>query len=341
MDLFVLLIYGLAVTMAQKCDDIDTSACQLMANSRPDLCSDPTISKTACPRFCKLCPVECYHCNATVLDYHMCNNTKLCNKGEVCMKKELKSFNDGHHEYQMTCELKALCDGGTDLTFAFGKRHLGSRDISVTCCADDLCNYPQQITTITTTAKSHVCYKDIVFLVDQSSNLERMDHIAIVETVEEVVQRLEIGTDKNLVAYYGYDQVVHSHIELQDHQDKQSLLLDLERQKHHHPHASRYSDTPDAINFLVHHILTTREGDRSNFPDAVVLIGDQTTAQNFHLTFSQREELIQASKDVIVLSNGYTSASGFAPSGSIDVLATDQNHIIHVHDLTKDRKSVV
>ena len=45
--------------------------------------------------------------------------------------------------------LKA-CDG-LGLTFPFGKRHVETRDINVHCCNQDLCNYPEQITTTATT----------------------------------------------------------------------------------------------------------------------------------------------------------------------------------------------
>lgn len=40
------------------------------------------------------------------------------------------------------------CDGGQGLSIPFGKRDKESRDISVTCCGDDLCNYPDFVPTI-------------------------------------------------------------------------------------------------------------------------------------------------------------------------------------------------
>ena len=48
-------VVGCAVAQAPQCNDIDTSACQLMAASRPDVCQDMAIAEHACPRFCKLC----------------------------------------------------------------------------------------------------------------------------------------------------------------------------------------------------------------------------------------------------------------------------------------------
>ena len=41
------------------------------------------------------------------------------------------------------------CDGnGLSLSFV-GKRDINERDVSVSCCSDDLCNYPQMMTTTT------------------------------------------------------------------------------------------------------------------------------------------------------------------------------------------------
>ncbi|KAL4222284.1 hypothetical protein ACF0H5_018321 [Mactra antiquata] len=94
-------------------------------------------------KICDISAVECYHCDTTFTDYHKCNTTILCQEGEVCMKKELISFNDGHHEYELTCQDREVCDGGNDLIIPFGKRHVNARDISIKCCIDDLCNFPK------------------------------------------------------------------------------------------------------------------------------------------------------------------------------------------------------
>lgn len=37
------------------CDDFDTSACELMYQSKPDLCEEPGVAETACRRFCGYC----------------------------------------------------------------------------------------------------------------------------------------------------------------------------------------------------------------------------------------------------------------------------------------------
>ncbi|XP_045208548.2 collagen alpha-3(VI) chain-like [Mercenaria mercenaria] len=329
---FVLCI-TVAVTLAQTvppaCDDIDTSACQLMVAQKPDLCSDPSLAKPVCPRYCKLCPVECYHCNATVLDYHLCNTTMLCAEGEVCMRKELKSFVDGHHEYQMTCEARQICDGGSDLSIPFGKRDIEQRDISITCCADDLCNYPGgQVPSPTSSG----CPKDIYFLVDGASHVVKTEHLAVLNTLMAVAKSLDIGMTDNLIALYTYDQSLHEKIELQQNTDVASLVASLQYQNLHGQ--NRNSDTEEAIQNLVQHVMTPRAGDRSGYPDAVVLVTDTITAQRVHLGIRDKVQLKGASHDVILLSVGldYSSLFGISGDGG-NTIATDKTHILHVSNL--------
>ena len=55
---FILLLFYTVVcfvlSSADVCEDVDTKACELMVVKRPDLCSDPCLSKL-CPRYCKRC----------------------------------------------------------------------------------------------------------------------------------------------------------------------------------------------------------------------------------------------------------------------------------------------
>ncbi|XP_045207119.2 uncharacterized protein LOC123559409 [Mercenaria mercenaria] len=323
---FILFVTVTTVTSqtSPQCDDIDTSACKLLQAQRPNLCSDQTLAKTTCPRFCKLCPVECYHCNATVLDYHLCNTTKLCGKNEVCMRKELKSFVDGHHEYEMTCAGREMCDGGNDLVIPFGKRAVESRDISVTCCADDLCNYPGG-----TQTTSHGCAKDIVFLVDETSNVARTQQAAVIKTIMDVVKRLNIGETDNLVALYGYADDLEEKFSLHQNTDQTSLLAAL--QSHNLNTHDRHSDPHDAIKALTRHVLQPGAGDRTTYPDAVVLISDSFLAHNVQLGLHDSADLQRASQDVILVSVG--TQLNFLGLNNLDGLATDKNHILHVSDM--------
>ena len=43
------------------CDDMNTDACELLHSSNTDLCEDPALSETACPRYCNLCR-KCLSC---------------------------------------------------------------------------------------------------------------------------------------------------------------------------------------------------------------------------------------------------------------------------------------
>jgi len=58
-----------------------------------------------------------------------------------------------------------MCDG-SNIQFAFGKRDIDQRDLSVSCCTGNLCNYPEVITTTSTTAATttHQSRKYIVKL---------------------------------------------------------------------------------------------------------------------------------------------------------------------------------
>jgi hypothetical protein len=182
-----------------------------------------------------------------------------------------------------------------------------------------------------------VCYKDIVFMVDQSERFQATEYSDAIGVIMEVVKRLDIGSSENLVALHGFDLSVHDRITLQQHTEKLSLLRDLQNEQYDHHVSDRHSDLSNAIDELVNHILTRREGDRASYPDAVIIIGDSRTAQNVHLTFTQSEDLLRASKDVITLSVVDSSSS----VGNVDALATDQNHVIHVSNLQSQEASIV
>ncbi|XP_052215648.1 uncharacterized protein LOC127834086 isoform X2 [Dreissena polymorpha] len=100
------------------CRDIDSQACVLMAQRNSGLCQDQVLSRTACPKFCKICPLECYHCEVSVRDYMECNTTTACDVNQQCMLQKLHSSLDEHDEYVMGCASRQLCDGG-GLTLSF------------------------------------------------------------------------------------------------------------------------------------------------------------------------------------------------------------------------------
>jgi hypothetical protein len=124
---------------------------------------------------------------------------------------------------------------------------------------------------------------------------------------------------------------MHDRIALLKHTDKQSLLADLQQEQQQHPLGDRFSDIQHALDIITHQVLTQIAGDRPNYPDAVVIIVDSATAQSVHILLSQRDDLVRASKDVIILSLG-PSLSSPVPD-NVNTLATDQNHILHVPNL--------
>lgn len=166
------------------------------------------------------------------------------------------------------------------------------------------------------------CYKDIVFLVDVSSVVLVQERLNIIRTLFEVVQQLDIGIYENLVGLYGYDTKIHKQFELLKYTDKTDLLRHLQRTDLLNNLNSLRSDLDGAVEFLVDHALTMNDGDRPNFSDAVIIIGDSETAGTTQVTLAHRLALERASHDVIVVSIG--SGSG------TDQLATDNSHMLHV-----------
>ncbi|XP_052803702.1 vitrin-like [Mya arenaria] len=332
MDTKLVLILSLCACLVHcqtpKCNDIDTQACHLLAANKPDLCQDAYLSKTACPRFCKLCPIECHQCNATVLDYNECNTTMLCAPGEICMLKELKSWQDGHHEYEMTCTATQSCDGGSDLVIPFGKRDLKSRDLSVTCCDKDLCNYPSGATP---TQHSTGCPKDVVFLIDESSTLLQTDHQAIVRSLTDVARALNIGPTEYQVGLYGYSNHPTEKFDLDANTYQNELVQSIQQadllQRNHFA-----SDASAAVEYLVSTALTPQHGDRAGYPDSVVIITDPNSSRRTHLTALDRFTLENRASNIMVVSVG---GSGIL-SSPLEVLG---GTIDHVHSsLTMDKE---
>ncbi|KAH3699295.1 uncharacterized protein LOC127861262 [Dreissena polymorpha] len=318
----------LAQTPKPVCNDISTSACQLMAASRPDLCSDPAISLSACPRFCKLCPLECYHCNATVLDFHECNTTKQCMSGEACMLKELKSFVDGHHEYEMTCAPSEHCDGGSGLSIAFGRRELESRDLTVSCCSTDHCNYPAGVATtpIVTVGTVTGCPKDIVFLVDEGSRDLHSHHNDILLGLATVVSSIPVGVSQNQVALVAYSNQVSPKFDLDDHTNQASLLQSLQSSNILIGRTVA-SDASVAIEYLVHTALSPSHGDRSQFSNTVVIITDSDSGQGTRVTVQDHAVLASQSNNVLVVSVG-------RPLGLNNPVETLGDTVVHISGST-------
>ncbi|XP_053386511.1 uncharacterized protein LOC128550781 [Mercenaria mercenaria] len=114
-----------------------------MATQNANMCSDPTLRTTACPKYCNNCPLSCYNCTLSSPDVSMCN-TVTCGNDQACMMKDVKPLSGGKHSYTLGCEQKTVCDGNR-------KRFLHSRSVFIDCCLSDLCNNLNQPTTTTAT----------------------------------------------------------------------------------------------------------------------------------------------------------------------------------------------
>lgn len=173
------------------------------------------------------------------------------------------------------------------------------------------------------------CYKDIVFLVDETSSVAKNELPAIIQIIKGVVRKLDIGVTSNLVGLYGYSNDLDQKFDLQQNTDLNSLLTAIQSQQFQ-THA-RIPDIHDVILDLTHHVLQPTSGDRTNFPDAVVLISDSVISGRVHGTAKDHFNLQKVSKDVISVSVGTKFSS--ANNANLDGLATDSNHIIHVNDM--------
>ncbi|XP_060573255.1 uncharacterized protein LOC132731148 isoform X2 [Ruditapes philippinarum] len=323
-----------SLVVAQDCKDIDPIACKLMAQQRPDLCADDTIAKTACPAYCKKCPVTCYHCNATVKDYHLCNTTMKCAEGEICMKKELKSALDGHHEYEMTCADKVTCDDPWSSLSAFGKRSKDARDVSITCCSDDLCNYPETLTTkpevfttaIPTTTRPTTtrpttktptgCVIDLVIVIDESTSVRRYQS-EVEQFLHDVVSPLPIS-DAEVHVSLGMFASSSRHIfDLDDLHSKDSVLRAL-------THLSLHGGSGDidvGLKYVTHHALRSRAGDRPSAKNVVLILTDDGTHNRTLLTSLEHE--VHKIADVISVEIG--------PLIHFGHLASDTHHQFHLN----------
>ncbi|XP_071138105.1 uncharacterized protein [Mytilus edulis] len=128
----VLMVAG-ATLCSSACDDVDKKACELLANKRPDLCSDPCLS-TLCNRYCGHCPVKCYQCDEVNFPQN-CTNIVYCpSKDHYCYTTQ--SFASDFREiYRMGCALKSICSLylGPDTN----RRNI---DVNGACCTQDNCN---------------------------------------------------------------------------------------------------------------------------------------------------------------------------------------------------------
>lgn len=184
------------------------------------------------------------------------------------------------------------------------------------------------------------CPKDIIFMIDADSNHWRTyrDDQAVKDIIVSIVHRLDIGMKDNLVALYKFDEELNTGFELKSYTDRDSIISHINSFPLFNPKAnSMYNtNTSHAIHILVSHLTLGHFGDRSAYPDAIVVIGNELTTTNLKLSDNDKQLLLQISRDVIVLDVGrlpdYFYVHNLARTFD-DVLATDSNHVIKVPNL--------
>ncbi|XP_078322446.1 uncharacterized protein LOC111105152 isoform X2 [Crassostrea virginica] len=141
---FLMLYVSYTKAAGEFCQDIDEQACQLLLNSRPDMCQDSCYADV-CKKTCNMCPLVCYQCNREFYP-EMCKKKIQCNETQMCVASQELSV-DFLPVYVSGCMEKQTC---LDI---FGEINSGitrraklvvgpKRDYALngSCCDHDLCN---------------------------------------------------------------------------------------------------------------------------------------------------------------------------------------------------------
>ncbi|XP_052806160.1 collagen alpha-1(XIV) chain-like [Mya arenaria] len=323
------------------CQDLDSSACALFAQAKPDICSDSAFAQSSCVRFCGNCPLECYNCPTPVLNPNDCNTTTTCAVGQTCMMKHLTAL-DGHNEYIMSCEAKATCEG---LTFGFGgivgrraamfdeedesdiEEHAHSRrDVALSCCDVDYCNFPVLTTTTTMPPTSsgpfpNGCNRDIVFVLDDSGSVGRTNFGHALDFVREIVQQIQIGPNNAMTGLMTYSTRPHVSWNL----NTLSTYSQINTALKNVPYQGGITNTNDALETVRTQMLTSQNGDRPNAENVVIVLSDGRSNDKID-TIREATRLHAVSKDVISIVIG----SGF-DAQELQAIATDRHHVFDVH----------
>jgi len=322
---------GVTVAPGVKCDDIDTNSCITLKQARPDVCSDPAIYTSVCPRFCGKCPLSCFHCDDPVNTTDECTTTKMCAMDETCMIKSVRATSDGHQEFMMTCENKAVCDGSSFGFNVIGKRGLSARDISVHCCNTDNCNKPVVPTTTlrptsltfgTIPPSPLSCVRDVAFVIDASGSVGSFNFDKMLGYVGAVIQHLVIGPSAVQTALMTFSSTPHKEWYFNEVTDMGDTLSRLKRVSYR----SGSTKTDLAITFLRRELLSGTNGDRQAVPDDVIIITDGKS-NSPQLTLQAANGLHTDSNDVIAIGVG----AGVSAQ-ELDHIATDHGHVINVRN---------
>ncbi|KAH3834285.1 uncharacterized protein LOC127880121 [Dreissena polymorpha] len=155
------------------CADIDVIACREQAAADPNMCQDPVLSTTACPSYCKKCPLTCYHCQTTGQNNVPCTTQKTCAVGEQCVYREITDPLTGSTEHISTCASNKVCLGQELMQVVFGRRSINTRNVAIQCCSSDLCNAATTTTTSIRTTMTPTPTSNC----DSSNNYHQLSYI--------------------------------------------------------------------------------------------------------------------------------------------------------------------
>ncbi|XP_045179342.2 uncharacterized protein LOC123538967 [Mercenaria mercenaria] len=270
------------------CEDIDPVACRSMAQQNANICADPILSKTACPKFCNNCPLTCFSCNLTS-SKGICNAV-ACAAGETCLTARESS---GAQQFTLRCAEKSMC-GTTS---------------AIKCCSQPLCNDPHILITrptptattpttttptttsttpttpTTTTAKTTAttttrkptttskpaCYKDIIFVVDESSAMS--SHWTHMKSfVNDLIDRMPIGGSHGAkLSFTTFTTTYKNRWHLNSYNDATHLKLAVSRLS---AHGGQWADNLIGLHYLNNYALSSSHGNRHSASNVAVVISE-------------------------------------------------------------------
>lgn len=139
-----------------------------------------------------------------------------------------------------------------------------------------------------------------------------------------LVRSIPVGSQDSLLVLSLFDSSVH--VQWDNAQTQQSLVDDINGLVfRHRNNGYKTEDMADLVSIYSHH----HRGDRSGFPDAVVLIVDSAHASS--AGGGDRKRAIQSRENDIIAGNNVIVVNVGGPGGSLNNQATNWYHVIDVN----------
>lgn len=246
----------------------------------------------------------------------------------TCMTKHLHAL-DGHDEYIMTCEKKEICEG-FGLGFPFGKRDVHAperyeRDVSLSCCDTDFCNFPFLTTSTTSTVRPTTptpsgCKRDVVFVLDDSGSVGTANFKLQLDFAKAVINQLPVGPYEAQVAMMAFSS--HPQVEwyLNSFGTQAEIINAIPKVRY----LGGVTRTGDALEAVRNQMFQYAHGDRSSADNVVIVLTDGNSNDKSD-TIHEANNLHRVSHDVISIVVG----SG-VDLNELNAIATDQHHVFDV-----------